>query len=230
VETPRIKRLLVTSGGQAIASADVGPFLSEGVIGTGRVLFFSVGMDGSWGPFGGTGLFAATMVRSAVYLSTSRDQRLSAAVDEPVSVQVPTRFGGEPSFVVQDVSGIRNAATPARLPSGTILSVPGQRSPGVVKVSTPDSVPVTTISVNAPTHESQLNYFAAPEWEAEVSRLVRNPDHVVVADGRSVSEAVRAARTGSELWPLFIILAVACAIAESVVSRIGSRESATAVV
>ena len=62
-------------------------------------------------------------------------------------------------------------------------------------------------------------------WQDGVEELVAKPDRVVVTEaGRAMDEAVRAARVGSELWPLFVVLAVLCAIAESLVSRFMARD------
>ncbi len=225
VESPRIKRLLPVTGGVEIASCDVGAFMSEGSAGQGRMIFVGVGMDGSWGPFGGTGLFPATMVRAALYLSTSKQSQMSVPVNELITVQLPTRYSAEPTFVITDVDGIRTTLPPVRLPSSTSLSIPGQNKPGVVGIQTADSVPVMGVTILAPTDESSLTYFSTEDWKRRIQQLTVAPQRVMVADGRTIMAAVREARTGSELWPLLIIIALCCAVAESVVARYGAREN-----
>ena len=43
-----------------------------------------------------------------------------------------------------------------------------------------------------------------------------------------MAEAVQTARTGSELWPLFIVLAVLCAVGESLVARFMAQDAPAA--
>lgn len=229
VETPRIKRLRPADGGIVIAESDAGAFLSEGGMGNGRLIYVGVGLDGSWGPFGGTGLFAATLVRAAAYLTMPRDQGLDAMLGASIAAPVPPRFSSEPAFLVADRSSASSTLAPARLPSTTLLNLPPQQQAGVIKIFTRDSVPVMTVAVNAPNEESLLSFHGDDDWSDGVKRLTAAPERVVVTEpGRRLSESIQTARVGSELWPLFIVLAVMCAVAESLVSRFMAHESSSA--
>lgn len=225
VESPRISRIRPSIGGTTIASSDAGAFLSEGGRGGGRVIYVAVGLDGTWGPFGGTGLFAATVVRASLYTTMPRDQGVDVAIGQGISAPVPGRFTGEASFLVKDELGVVTSLAPVTLPSATILSIPPQQRAGVLKIMTQDSTAVMTVAVNAPSEESMLAYLSDDEWEGGVGMLTPEPDRVFVSKpGRSIEQAVTTARTGSELWPLFIVLALCCAVAESLVSRFVAQD------
>ncbi len=229
VESPELTRARPVSGGVEIVSTDVGALVSEGTIGSGRVLYLAAGVDGTWGPLAGTGFFAATMVRASLYLAMPRDQGIPARIGETITAPIPGRMSGEAAFRVTDVDGIASTATPVRLPSATLLTIPAQRGAGVVTVTTTDSAAVMTVAVNPPVEESRLSYLSDSEWLTGVRTMVADPDRVVAtATGRQLAEAVQVARVGSELWPLFIVLAVLCAIAESVVSRLMARDETAA--
>jgi hypothetical protein len=59
--------------------------------------------------------------------------------------------------------------------------------------------------------------------------MVASTDRIVSVDAaEGMERAVTHARIGSELWPLFIVLALCCALAEMVVARMGMREAADA--
>ncbi|MBK9182109.1 MAG: hypothetical protein IPM83_03100 [Ignavibacteria bacterium] len=84
-----------------------------------------------------------------------------------------------------------------------------------------------TVTANGPTNESRLSYLQESAWKSAVDPLVTDPDHVIeVTAERSMRDVVQAARTGSELWPLAIVLALACAVAEMMVSRFMAQETA----
>jgi hypothetical protein len=226
-ETTKILRLQPASGGFDIVQTDAGPLISEFVVGQGRLLYVSVAPDVEWSTYPLTGLFAATTIRSTIYLVAPRDQGMSADVAQAISVPIPPRLAGTDRFVVSDASGVTTELPPARLPSATFLSIPPQFQTGVVKISTPDSIPVTTVSVNSRTAESMLSYYSAGEWEKVARPFVINPDHVVELDqGASVAKAIESARTGSELWGLFTVLALLMAATEMIVARFMAQDTA----
>ena len=225
VESGPISRQRSAAGGAEIVSTNAGALISEGALGAGRVIYLGLGVDGTWGPFMGSELFAVTVVRASLYTAQPRDHGADVAIGEPISVPVPGRFAGTPSFVVQDPTGVSSSLAPVRLPTTTLLSLPAQRQAGVIRVATQDSAAVMTVAVNPPVLESMLTYYDDDAWRDGVSEIVSDPDRVVVTQaGRTMEDAVRSARVGSELWPLFVVLAVFCAIAESLVSRFMARD------
>jgi len=225
VESPRIRRLRPATGGFDLLRTGGGSLLTETSSGNGRVIYCGVGDDPSWGTFPVTGLFPTVLVRSVSYLVAPRDKGVEARLGEPVTVPVPPRLSGRDRFLLVDATGAATELLPARLPSGPVLAIPAQYRTGVVKVVTPDSAAVMTVSVNAPTDESMLTYLSDEAWKKETAAMVSVPDHVTVLDAsRDMMSEIQRARTGSELWPLCIVLALACALAEMAVSRYGAVE------
>jgi len=230
VESPRINKLRPASGGVDIVQTGAGALITEQQIGQGRIVYTAVAPTMSWSTYPSTGLFAAFLVRSILYLVAPRNQGLQISLGESARVPVPAKLSGRGSFVVEDVQRVRTTTMPVRLPTSTIVPIPPQYRSGVVKVMTLDSIPVMAITANGPVTESRLLYHTGNQWKAGVDPLVPNPSHVVeVSADRSMSAVVGAARTGSELWPLFVLLALACAVAEMLVSRFMAQDSAAPV-
>ncbi|MCX6141086.1 MAG: BatA and WFA domain-containing protein [Candidatus Kapabacteria bacterium] len=227
VESPRIWKIRPASGGVDIVQTGAGALVSEQTLGRGRVIYSAVAPTLGWSTYPGTGLFAAFVVRSILYCVAPRDQGLNVLLGQPVRVPVPPKLAGRESFVIDDATRMKSTVTPVRLPSSTMVSVPPQFRSGVVKVSTTDSLPVVTVAANGPTNESRLIFLSKDKWKPLVDPLVGNADHVVeVSADTSMHDVVQAARTGSELWPLCVLLALACAIAEMLVSRFMAQETA----
>ena len=219
-EGVRITRQTPAAGGFDIVRTGAGGLVTEASVGQGRVVYIAVAPDMSSGTFPLSGLFAATLVRSTLYVVAPRDQGVNVALGESVSIPVPPRLAGREAFVMKDQNGISSVVKPIRMSTATLLAVPAQYSSGVTIVSTTDSVPVMTIAANASTQESRLEFFADAQWKGAVDPLVVRPDHVAeISAGSSVANAVRQARTGSELWPLATLLAIICAVTEMLVAR-----------
>lgn len=225
-ETSKIMKMQPASGGLDIVQTTAGPLVSEFSVGQGKLLYVAVSPSLEWGTYPLTGLFAATTLRSTVYLVVSRDQGIHAKIGETISVPISSRMTGQDRFIVRDAGQIALTLQPARLSSATLLTVPPQYQPGVVKISTIDSIPVTTVTVNTNTAESMLKFFELGAWKSAVQPLVENADHVVELEpGASVAKAIQQARTGSELWGLFTVLALLMAAAEMIVSTFMARDA-----
>jgi hypothetical protein len=225
-ETSKIMRMQPASGGLDIVQTTAGPLVSEFSVGQGKLLYVAVSPSLEWGSYPLTGLFAATTLRSTIYLVASRDQGIQAQIGETISVPISSRLTGQDRFIVKDAAQMALTLQPARLSSSTLLSVPPQYQPGVVKISTADSIPVTTVTVNASTAESMLKFFEFGAWKPAVQPLVENGDHVVELEpGASVAKAIQQARTGSELWGVFTVLALLMAAAEMIVSTFMARDA-----
>lgn len=226
VESPRITTMRPSRGGTDIVQTSAGALISEALVGQGRVIYCGVPPTMEWSTFPTTGLFAAFMVRSILYTVSPRDQGVSIAIGESVRVPLPPRRAGVQSVTARDASGIEATLYPIRLPSATLIEVPAQDRSGVVKVQTPEAVPITTVTVNPRTTESRLDYFENRQWSDALKPMVDHPDHVVdVSSQSSMRDIAQQARTGSELWSVFVVLALLCAVAEMAVSRLMAQES-----
>lgn len=226
VESPSIRLIRPASGGVDIVQTGAGALITEQNLGRGRIIYAAVAPTMAWSTYPSTGLFAAFVVRSVLYLIAPRDQGLQVMLGEPIRIPIPPRLAGRQSFLVDDVMRVKTNTLPVHLPSSTMISIPPQFRSGVVKVMTLDSMPVMTITANGPTTESRLVYHAATQWKASVDPMVTNAQHVVeVRPDRSMVDVVQSARTGSELWPICIIMALACAVAEMLVARFMAQDT-----
>lgn len=225
VETPSIQTMRIVRGGLPLIQTSGGVFLTEVARGSGRALFCGVPPTMAWSTLPATGFFPTLAVRSALYAVSPREQGLSAVLGEVVNAAVPPRFTAQRVFRVVDASGLQQQVEALPLPSGSVLRLPAQERTGVVKIWSADSIAVQTVAVNMLAEESVLTYLDNGTWKTNVGRMVSEPDHVAVIDaGKTMAEAVRTARMGSELWPLFVVLALMAAAAEMAVVRFGALE------
>ncbi len=227
VESPKIWKLRPASGGVDIVQTGGGPLVTEAAVGRGRVLYAAVSPLTEWSTYPLTGLFAAFVIRSVLYCAALRDDLAQARVGEPLRLALPPRYAGLAAVLVTDVQGVTSRTACVQLPSGAMVDIPPQDRSGVVRIQTEDSRPVMAVAVNGSNLESHLSYFERGDWKSQTNPMVKVPDHVVeVEAGRSMREVVTSARTGSELWPLFIVLALSCAAAEMLVSRFMATDAA----
>jgi len=225
VETPVISRQRSVTGGTMLASSDAGVILAETSIGAGRVIYCGLAPTTSWSTWPMTGLFAATTVRSVLYLTMPRDAAVHALRGETVSLPVPPRLASRDQFALTDVTNTTTMISPVRLPSSVRVSIPSQDASGVVKVTSDETSPVGAVAFNSPVAESQLQFDDVDEAVGRIKTLVEDKDRVLgINDAADLRKSITEARTGSELWPLFVVLALLSALGEMAVARYAARE------
>ena len=202
------------------------PLLQEIRRGDGSVLLFGVAPDLGWSDLPQRGLFVPLLYRAAAYLAAG-----SSVADDP---EVGARAGG--SVRVEGV----DAGQPLRLvgPDG-VTTTPAQRTvPGAVVVDVDDAVAraglyrvvqgertLRVVAVNEDARESDPAALDPAEAAERLAAATGRPVRVV--DGASALAAEAGASGGLPLWTVFLALALACLVAETLVATRWRTEGAT---
>jgi hypothetical protein len=227
LEQPTIFRSVDYRSGSGNEQAIIGlsggrPFLQEIRSGQGSMLFYTIDAGALWSDFPVRGLFLPMLYRSLVYLSAGG------------SVAGPQMEAGSSLQLL--IQGL-DAGTEIRLENGDGESfIPDQREVfggHVVSLEGPFMLPgtydvlgagtlVQQVVVHPPTSESDLA-LSDPESVQDHVREVTGAEIGVVDVGLAAAEPLeqqlRAARTGVELWNVFLGLALIFLLAEMVVAR-----------
>jgi hypothetical protein len=158
-----------------------------------------------------------------------RDAGIQAMIGERIQAPIPPRLAGTAAFSMIDVNGVSSTLASVPQATGEAVIIAAQSRAGVVKVLTADSAAVVAVTVHRPSRESVLSFLDKGTWTDRVKPMVASPERVTAVDAADgMDRAVQHARIGSELWPLFIVLALLCAVAEMIVARFWARETADA--
>ncbi|HYF02289.1 MAG TPA: BatA and WFA domain-containing protein [Patescibacteria group bacterium] len=228
VESPKITRAFPASGRQSIIEMPGGAFLSETRIGEGRMLYCAVDAGGEWSNFPLTGLFPTLVYRSILYLTTREALGMQYVAGNAISFTLPKKYASGGNFKISDPAGVEFFRQAVSLPSGAVLSLGAVSQSGVYAVLAPDGKPVTAFAVNPPASESILVHFARSDFMNLLKSRVGEKTHVeFIEEPQNVVQSVARARIGTELWKVFVMLAVLCALAEMLVAR-NTREEVMA--
>jgi hypothetical protein len=210
------------SGGQ--------PFLQEVRVDQGSLLLFSVEAGASWSDFPVRGLFLPMMHRALVYLSAGASvtgETMEAASSLQVLLQ---GVASGVQVTVQDSTGTTFLPEQRDVFGGKVLTVSGSFfQPGVYDVLEGTTIRRRVV-VHAPASESDLTLLDPEEAAAHLSTLTDADVAVLqvsMAAAAPLEEQLREARTGVELWNVFLALALAFLVAEMVVSRQFRPEAAS---
>jgi hypothetical protein len=234
IEQPRIARTvnLRPSGraGQTLIELTNGvPFLHEVRHGGGALLWMAVAPTPQWSDLPVRGLFVPLLYRSVYYLSAggsvAGEQLVAGAPGE-------VRLSGlAPGTRLRLVGPDGGEVVPEQrhLFGATLLEV-GRTldEPGVYDVRAGNRV-VRRVAVNVDPAESDLRVAPPDSAAAVLEDVLGTPVRLLDGDGpNAVAEALAARRAGTEIWNVFLFLALSLLITEMLVASQWRPETAPA--
>lgn len=224
-ETPEIWQIALSGGEHNIIESNDGAFLTENRIANGKILYFAVPPTADWSTFPFTGLFVSLMNRIVNYLAATETQGYLFTVGEPAQLLLPRKAG---SFGTVKLIGPNNIEIQARvstLPESAVLHLPAFSEPGTWEIRTPENAILGIVSFNVPAAESQLEFFSREEIREKLAKYFP-PEHIIFLESpQQMRQILLTGVVRSELWKLFLILAILCAIAETLIARTRKSEA-----
>lgn len=234
VEEPEIYRALrLRPSGQAgqtlIELSNGAPFLHEVRYGSGALLVSAVAPTLAWSDLPTRGLFVPLLYRSVYYLSAGPSTTGAQLVaGRPSEVRVS---GVSPDASLRLVGPNEAEVAPDQrtLFGATLLQVGDElRTPGVYDVTTEERV-VERLAVNVAPAESDLRAAPPDSAAAHLQSVVGGATEVLRGTGaEAVAETIRTREAGTEIWNVFLLLALIFLVGEMLVARHWQPETTAA--
>ena len=207
------------SGQTLIELSNGFPFLHEVRHGGGRLLVTAVAPTRDWSELPVRGLFVPLLYRSVYYLSASTSvagEQLVAG--RPAELRV-TGVAPDASLRLRGPSGIEVTPEQRILFGATLLQI-GETltEPGVYDVQA-GTTQVRRVAVNVDPAESDLQAASSAEASETLRTTTGAPVQAVdAAEDGEVAETLRTQRAGTEIWNVFLLLALLFLAAEMLVA------------
>jgi len=216
-------------GGQTLIELSTGaPFLYEWPLGQGRALAAAVAPTLDWSELPTRGLFVPLLYRSIFYATAGESvEGPSIATGTPETYTVQ---GLSPTaeLVLEGPDGTAAQVEATPRPGGAGITLPAQSAPGVYTLRA-DGESVQRIAVNHAPELTDLSPADSDEAVAHYEELGIPAVQALSVEARpeAVAEALEQQQAGGALWNVFLMLALSCLVAEMVVARLWTPESAT---
>ena len=208
------------NSGVSIIQNSIGNLLTEHRVDKGKFLFISVAPNLEWSNLPTTTLFPILIYRSVLYLSSLPELAYSVPIGSSLQFQIPEKFATGSDYKLIDPLGNEQILYAPNLPSGVTINLPSIELPGNYVVLNNENNPVGIVSANINPKESRLN-FLEPKIIEEIikSKFKKKITVAFINDMTSLNKQIQKVRTGSELWQIFLIMALLMALTEMVIGR-----------
>lgn len=224
IESPQIYKYLkfnTSSNGRTIITLqDNSSFLSEYNFGKGKLLLFGVSPVLAWSTIPIKNIFAPLIIRSISYLNTNIDSEEKMFAGDEIDVNVSKRKSSQIKVIKPDGSteliNLLNGA-------GNYLKYLNSNIVGTYKFfSDTELLDVKSINVNP--LESDFESISLNEFTDQIEASNNSVVNIIPSDDYLTE--ITTARYGSELWKLFLIIALLLALVEMYIARSAKKDLA----
>ncbi|PKL90110.1 MAG: hypothetical protein CVV23_01840 [Ignavibacteriae bacterium HGW-Ignavibacteriae-2] len=227
ISSPRIYNYIKVfnngNGRNIIGLTDGTTFLSEYAFGDGKVMMFNVAPDLRWSDFPVKGIFAPLLNKSIYYLSSSNKINKNYIVGDILLVEA-TKIGSSQIKVVKTDNN-EEFIQPQVKKTNNTFEYTNSDVLAVYKFFSGDKL-FDNISVNFDSRESNTKYFDSIQIEERINSYYNGVDVIRISENENISDKIKQARFGTELWKTLVIIVLLLAILEMWISRSSKKDLA----
>jgi len=222
IDSPNFYKYIKFNGANNIKPimrlSDNSIFSGEYEFGKGKIIFFNSAINLSWNNFPIKSLFAPLINRLITYLTSKNGTAKSYSVKENIPIKLTNSF--HPQLKI--VSPIGTEFINLGKNIANIFNYKNTNSSGIYKFYSQNKL-VAFGSVNVESKESDLISVSSDELNNYFLKSFKN-NYSLLKPNEDFISKIREARFGSELWKLFLSIALLLAIAEMFLSRSSKKD------
>lgn len=209
------------SGRFIITLNDKSHFLTEIKNGTGKIFVFNTAPVLSWSNFPIKGIFAPLIYKSIFYLSFKNVSRKNYIAGNEVKIKINNAKKGLIEIVKPDKS--TEYITLDESTNKDYINYKMTDKIGTYKVTDGKTI-LSMFSINADPNESVQEYLTQKEFEEYLKKINFKGKYIPINKSQNLLPLIEQARFGSELWKIFIIIALILAVVEMLVSKSAKKD------
>jgi hypothetical protein len=224
VESPEIYKYLKfntsNNGRNIISLQDNSSFLSEYRVGKGKILFFGVSPTLVWSSFPVKNIFAPLINRSVSYLNSKVNSDEKIYAGDIIDVNISKRKSEQIEVVKPDKS---RELINHSFEANNYLKYNNSSMIGNYKFySNNELLDVKSVNVNP--SESELEMIDLESFNKKNKKNKKNNNSVVDISSDNYLQKITSSRYGSELWKIFLIIALLLALVEMYIARSAKKD------
>lgn len=225
IESPEIYSYFKIStqgkGRSIISLQDGSSFLGEYRIKNGKVFLLSSAPILAWGNFPLKSIFVPLMNKSILYLVSKDKSENNVIAGTDFNIDIRGRSIAQLKVLRPD--NREDFVTLDQSYENAFVTYDKSNLTGNYKILSGTKV-IDEVSVNADPLESKVKYYTKADFENYLSKINFKGKMFYMNKNENISDAILKARFGSELWKLFLIIALLLAFVEMLVARNAKKD------
>ncbi len=202
-------------GNNIIALTDGSSFLSEFRIGSGKLFIFNTAFDPGWSNLPVKTIFAPLIAKSVLYLSQKEKLNNNLIAGESFNIDIGKIKSAQLKIIRPDsTSDFLNV----NLTNQKFIDYKNTYLTGFYKIFSGNEL-IDNIAVNHEKSESNPVYAEVKDFEKFLQQLNFKGKLIEIDVNQNPLESINQARFGSELWRMFLLIAILLAIIEMTIAR-----------
>ncbi|MBZ0200901.1 MAG: hypothetical protein K8H86_13605, partial [Ignavibacteriaceae bacterium] len=225
IESPEINhhfKLNNSAARNIIKLADGSVFLSEYKMEVGKVLLFGVAPVLSWSNFPLKSIFVPLINKSAYYLSFAEKNRQKYFTGDAIVVNLKGESVPQLKVLTpdktEDIINTNNTAN-------SFVQYSKTSSAGIYKFYNAKEL-IDVVSVNVKPDESIAEYSSINDFREYLNKISFAGKLVEINKDEDISRIIMQARFGTELWKIFLLIALLLALVEMLTSKSAKKDLA----
>lgn len=219
IESPEIKVELPALNGISIIETQSGNFLSQYDLGNSTLFYFSVPLNTDWSNFPVLGIFPTLLYKTITYLNTSYKADLTDK-NSNNTLLISNELSPSTKFIVVNPNGEESYEDAIKLGNNYVLQIDNKSQFGNYLVKNNNQQIVAYYSVNPDKSESDLKPISDDKFLKRMGQIgIKEKNISILDDNKNVENSIQRAKLGTELWQLFLALALLCGLAELLVEK-----------
>lgn len=223
VESPEIMRATTVSNGLKIIDLNGSTLLSEVKKNNSKAIYIGLPANANWSTFVFTGIFPTLLNRGISYLTT--DESLSGNQTSNSSLILSKRNISDGNVKIIDPQNNEIFKQIAIMPSNAILNIEDFNTPGVYQIYNLQGKLLALYSNNIDKNESDLKQIDKNKLVTQIKNISNLDKNIhYIEDLSNLKSSIHEAKIGTELWRLFVLLAIIFALIEMYVAKVSKSE------
>ena len=219
IESPSINYFLKYSaqgkGSSIITLSEGSSFLSEFKSGSGKLFFFNTAFDPGWSNFQLKTIFAPLIIKTVFYLSQKEKLSNNLIAGEHITIDLNRIKSAQVKILRPDSTA---EFLNVDLANQKFIEYNNTNLTGFYKIFSGNEL-IDNIAVNHDKSESNPVYADKKDFEKYLEQMNFKGNLIHIDKNKNPIEEINQARFGSELWRIFLLIAIILAVTEMTIAR-----------
>ena len=223
-KSPNINKAIYLKGGRELIKVASNSFLNEISVGKGRILYLALKPDLEYSDLPLKGFFPVLNNSLVSYMNSNEKELNDFSNNTSRKLLIEKNLVPDKLIKIIDPNNRELTSNGVELPSGYLFELQDFKAFGNYKILNSNGRVINSISINHDPSESVINELDESYIKLKLSSIIDSDKIQIINERDEFDFNTLKSSTGTELWQLFVLLALLFAIIEMLIQKVYKSE------